>query len=140
MNTQTTTADFLKEWKRGDEIGIVIDDITKEDRTNHQINELLSRMQDLAKTYGFDLKMWGLRESFEQSLNKTLAKDKSSLLDLLAESFKASYTTNTGSVMKIDADDNVGHEMQNVLLSFNVLSKDPKTEEVTFNKRGGYNG
>ncbi len=139
MNTQLTAANFLNEWKPGAEIGIVIDDITKQDRTNLQINEMLTRIQELAKTYGFDFKMWGLRESFEQSLNKTLAKDKAALLDLVRESYAASYTTNTGFIMKIDADDKVGHDMQNALIAHNILLKDPSSGEITYNK-GGSNG
>lgn len=135
MSTAPQGADFLKEWNRGDEIGIVIDDITKEDRTNFQINEMFSQLQEVVKKYGFDFKMWGLKTNFEQSINKNLSKDKEALLKLASTFHGHAYVTTEGKVLKIDSDDIDGIELQNTLIHHNLLLKNELSGEITLNKK-----
>lgn len=133
MSTAPQSADFLKEWNRGDEIGIVIDDITKEDRTNFQINEMFSQLQEVVKKYGFDFKMWGLKTNFEQSINKNLSKDKEAMLEVLTK-LHAGICIDNGLIRKLPKEMAAGR-MQEILLQHNVLHEHPKSGELTLNQK-----
>lgn len=135
MSTVPQNADFLKEWNRGDEIGILIDDITKEDRTAFHINEMFTQLQEVVKKYGFDFKMWGLKTNFEQSINKTIAKEKDALLEFLTR-FHSDivHVDGNGNFEKFEKDTNAGR-LQEVLKQHSILLEDAASGELTLNKK-----
>lgn len=133
MNTAPQGADFLKEWNRGDEIGILIDDITKQDRTAFNINEMFTQLQEVVKKYGFDFKMWGLKQSFEQSINKNVSKDKEIMLEVLTK-LHAGICIDNGVIRKMPKEMTAGR-MQEILLQHNILSENAVSGELTLNNK-----
>lgn len=71
-----TGTDYLKNWKLGDDIGIIFDDVNKEGLTQQQLNEMFLKLHALAAEYGFGMKMWGVKADFDKSLNKEYARKK----------------------------------------------------------------
>ena len=134
MSTQPQSADFLKEWKVGEEIGFVLDHVTKQDTTAFQINEMFTALQEMIKPYGFSMKMWGLKSNFDQSLNKNLAKDKQVFLEFLTSMHNEICMEN--GVIEKKNKESIAGKVQELLVQHNVLLEDPRTGELTLNKGG----
>ncbi len=129
MSTKPMSADFLKEWKIGEEIGLVIDHVTKQDTTAFQINEMFAGIQELIKPYGFSLQMWGLKSNFEQSLNKNLAKSGQESLEFIQRWHKEMCVKNN-VIEKMPAG-SFGRKAQEILLQHNLLLENPTSGELT---------
>ena len=50
---------FPENWKPQEDIGIIFDDKTAENRDKAQIGKMIRRMREVANEYGFDLNQWG---------------------------------------------------------------------------------
>lgn len=67
---------FLKNWKPKQDICIVLDDITGSERTPDEIDQIFDIIRSAANNHGFDLSSWGLRDSFEKSIQKRYIRAK----------------------------------------------------------------
>ena len=56
-------------WKPTDDICIVFDDKTGEDRAPEKIDLMVDEMREIANKYNFDLSMWGTDRSLFKALN-----------------------------------------------------------------------
>lgn len=73
---KTDRADYLPEWKPGQEILITIADLKGEKRSVEEINEMMDIIACAAANQGFELANWGLRPSFEKNISKRLVRRK----------------------------------------------------------------
>jgi putative SOS response-associated peptidase YedK len=78
MSTTTTPNDphFLVNWKPTEDICIILDDKTGNDRTPAEIDALFEAIRSAANNAGFDLSTWGLRPGFEKSIKKRYVRAK----------------------------------------------------------------
>lgn len=75
-NKEEKDKDYLSNWKTGEDICIIFDDKTGDQRTSFQIDEMFTEFKSIANKYGFDLNGWGLRDAFERRISKKYIIEK----------------------------------------------------------------
>lgn len=57
-----------KKHTAGDDVAIIFDDKTGEERSVDKMNEMFQAFRDIANENGFDISSWGNRKTFRRSL------------------------------------------------------------------------
>jgi hypothetical protein len=68
--------DLLSNWKDGESICMVFEDLKSQHKTADEINGFIRAVKVAASHYDFDLTVWGLKPHFESYLNKEYARNK----------------------------------------------------------------
>jgi hypothetical protein len=66
----TTIKNYLPDWQPTEDIAIIIDDKTAQDRSQDQLNAMMDEMREVCGRYGFDFNIWGHPKNIKSFINR----------------------------------------------------------------------